>query len=123
MAQLAIRLLGGLQTERGPGAPLLIRRRKARALLAYLAVRPGSEHSRETLAGLLWSGMAEEHARHNLRQTLLALRQTLAMEPAPLASEGEMVALDPAAVVVDAPAFERGLKTGTPDALRESAAL
>jgi pimeloyl-ACP methyl ester carboxylesterase/DNA-binding SARP family transcriptional activator len=67
--------------------------------------------------------MAEEHARHNLRQTLLALRQTLAMEPAPLASEGEMVALDPAAVVVDVPAFERALKRGTPDALRESAAL
>jgi DNA-binding SARP family transcriptional activator/tetratricopeptide (TPR) repeat protein len=47
--------------------------RKGQALIAYLAVtRQG--HSREALAGLLWSEMDEESARRNLRVTLTKLR-------------------------------------------------
>jgi DNA-binding SARP family transcriptional activator/pimeloyl-ACP methyl ester carboxylesterase len=102
---------------------LLVRRRKARALLAYLALRPGSEYSRESLAALLWPDMADEHARHNLRQALLALRQTLAMERDPFGGDGEVVALDPGAVTVDVPSFERCARAGTPDARREAASL
>src|ERR1700737_3836100 len=75
MTQLSLRLLGGLRAQHGSGRPLSIPRKKAQALLAYLALHPGAAASRDSLAGLLWSGTTDEHARHNLRQTLFALRQ------------------------------------------------
>jgi tetratricopeptide (TPR) repeat protein len=56
------------------GADLRPRGRKARALLAYLALHPGKAISREKLTGLLWSERAEEQARASLRQTLFELR-------------------------------------------------
>lgn len=53
--------------------------RKDLALLAYLAVT-GTVHSREELAGLLWSDSPEEKARRNLRHTLFSLRKRLGPE-------------------------------------------
>ena len=119
VTRLSIRLLGGFRAERA-GKPLDFRRKKGQALLAYLALRPGVEHSREALAGLLWAGTTDEHARHNLRQTLFALRQAL---PIPLVLEGETIGLRDASVEVDVAAFERAVQQGTPDALHEAAAL
>ena len=49
--------------------------RKARALMAYLALQTGHSQSREKLAGLLWGGNGEPQARMNLRQTLSAIRR------------------------------------------------
>ncbi|HEX9819952.1 MAG TPA: BTAD domain-containing putative transcriptional regulator [Methylomirabilota bacterium] len=123
MTQLSIGLLGGFRVQLGSGPPLTIRRKKARALLAYLALRPGVAHSRESLAGLLWSETTDEHARHNLRQTLFALRQALGAAPAPFTLEGETVRLHGPTVAVDAAAFERCVHRGTRDALDEAAAL
>ncbi|GEM_PF-5366534 len=51
--------------------------RKARALLAYLAIRNGRPVFRETMSDLLWTGRGVEQARHSLRQALLVLRQAL----------------------------------------------
>jgi len=48
-----------------------------RALLAYLAVEQGLDHSRETLAGLLWSNHSAAAARGNLRRTLADLRRVV----------------------------------------------
>ena len=50
---------------------------KTQALLAYLAVEGDRPHSRERLAGLLWSDDSEERALHNLRQALSQLRKAL----------------------------------------------
>jgi DNA-binding SARP family transcriptional activator/pimeloyl-ACP methyl ester carboxylesterase len=121
MTQLSIRLLGGFRAQHGSGRPLAIRRKKAQALLAYLALHPGQARSRDSLAGLLWSGTTDEHARHNLRQTLFALRQ--AVGPASFLVEGELVGLRESALNVDIAAFERGVERGTPDALREATGL
>ena len=75
-AELKLELLGGL-TLTLDGAPLTgLRYSKAQALLAYLAVT-GRPHSREALAGLLWSELPEADARNNLRVTLASLRQGL----------------------------------------------
>jgi DNA-binding SARP family transcriptional activator len=120
MTQLSLRLLGGFRAQHGPGRPLTIRR-KAQALLAYLALHPGAASSRDALAGLLWSGTTDEHARHNLRQTLFALRQ--AITPDPFIVEGELVGLRESAVQVDVAAFERGVGRGTREALREATTL
>ena len=49
------------------------RGRKARAIIAYLAVK-GVPVGRERLAGLLWSERGDEQARASLRQTLFELR-------------------------------------------------
>ena len=81
MTQLSIRLLGGFHAQLDSGRPLTIRRKKAQALLAYLALHPGQPRSRDALASLLWSGTADEQARHSLRQSLFALRQAITPYP------------------------------------------
>jgi len=53
-----------------------IRRRKARALLAYLAVTQQG-HSREVLATLLWPEYDRQSARADLSRILSSLRKTL----------------------------------------------
>ena len=45
-----------------------------RALLAFLAIT-GVPHSRERLAGLLWSGRSDEQARQSLRQSIATIRK------------------------------------------------
>jgi len=52
---------------------------KAEALLVYLAVEKDTAHRRESLFTLLWPGMPEKSARHNLRQVLYALGQTFSV--------------------------------------------
>ncbi|HKW91221.1 MAG TPA: alpha/beta fold hydrolase [Methylomirabilota bacterium] len=121
MTQLSLRLLGGFRAQHGSGRPPAIRRKKAQALLAYLALHPGAASSRDSLAGLLWSGTTDEHARHNLRQTLFALRQ--AITPDPFIVEGELVGLRENAMHVDVAVFERGVGQGTREALREATSL
>lgn len=53
-----------------------IQRRKARALLAYLAVT-GQSHSREALAALLWPEHDRSRALADLSRILYSLRKTL----------------------------------------------
>jgi len=50
---------------------------KTRALLAYLALESERAHPRPALAGMLWPDLADDAARHSLRQTLLRLRGAL----------------------------------------------
>jgi DNA-binding SARP family transcriptional activator/pimeloyl-ACP methyl ester carboxylesterase len=119
MTQLSIRLLGGFRAQLGSGRPLALRRKKAQ--LAYLALHPGQACSRDSLAGLLWSGTTDEHARHNLRQTLFALRQAVA--PERISADGELVGLRERATAVDVASLERGVRQGTREALREAVAL
>src|SRR5262249_41575070 len=54
-----------------------LRSKKARALLAYLAMKPDWRASREELATLFWGDTTDAQARHSLRQCLLSLRQDL----------------------------------------------
>ena len=70
MAQLTVRLLGGHEVFTALGSPVDIRARKARALLAYMALQPGVPLRREQLATLLWGEFADARARASLRQTL-----------------------------------------------------
>src|SRR5215468_10799071 len=80
---LKLRLLGAFAIEASaerPAAPA-IRSRKARALLAYLAMKPDWRAGREELATLLWGDTPDAQARHSLRQCLLSLRQDLHLAP------------------------------------------
>ena len=66
---------------------------------------------RAELATLLWEGTDEARARQSLRQALLELKRVVGEG---LATEGELVRLDPAAVRLDATAFEGAIAEGTP---------
>ncbi|MFQ5857057.1 MAG: tetratricopeptide repeat protein [Anaerolineae bacterium] len=68
-------LLGPPRIERG-GVPVEVDRRKAIALLAYLAVTR-ERHSRDALATLLWPESDQSRARANLRRVLAALKKAL----------------------------------------------
>ena len=73
MAVLEVRLLGELGVELDGTAIALPNSRRARALLAWLALRPGP-HSRSSLAALLWPDVLDASARASLRSALWALR-------------------------------------------------
>ena len=75
MTQLSIYLFGPPRLELD-GKPLHISRRKAMALLAYLAVT-AQPHSRESLAALLWPECDQSSARASLRRTLSSLNRAL----------------------------------------------
>lgn len=75
MPQLRLLLLGSPQIEIN-GEPVHLDRRKAVALLVYLAVNR-QPHSRDTLATLLWPESDQSRGRAALRRTLSVLNQTL----------------------------------------------
>jgi len=75
MSRLALFLLGPPRIERN-GAPIKIHRRKATALLAYLAVT-GQSHSRDALATLFWPEGDQSRARAGLRRALASLKKAL----------------------------------------------
>jgi DNA-binding SARP family transcriptional activator len=124
MIGLKVTLLGSFEARLGSGASLHLPSKKAQALLAYLAVRPGEQHSRDKLAALLWGEQRDEHARGRLRHVLVDLRQALAQaHPLPLRVHGQMLSLDPEGADVDVVAFERSVAEGTPAALENAAGL
>jgi DNA-binding SARP family transcriptional activator len=124
MRRLSVELLGGFTARVGADTPLALPTRKARALLAYLAVPPGRFHSREKLTALLWGDRAEAQARQSFRQALAALRRAWGEgEPAVLLTRDEAVALNPDIVTVDVTEFEAALGTGGVEALGRASAL
>ena len=72
-ASISLRLLGEFSATFGD-RPLPIATRKAKALLAYLAMSDSGHESRERLVGLLWSESDDERARASLRQAVHDLR-------------------------------------------------
>src|SRR5262245_44924609 len=124
MERLTLRLLGGFHGQLGGGIPLPLTARKAQALLAYLAVRPGHAHLRDKLATLLWPDTSDDQARQSLRVALVALRRALpAGGAAALVAETESLSLSASAVDVDVVAFERRVAEGTREALAEAVRL
>ncbi|HEV2567072.1 hypothetical protein [Sphingomonas sp.] len=95
--------------------------RKARALIAYLAMHPGKAISRERIAGLLWAERPDEQARASLRQTLHELRDFARGELPMLRIDRETVMLDPRAAITDIDQLRRCLIAGDYTALIEAA--
>jgi DNA-binding SARP family transcriptional activator len=78
MSGLALYLLGAPRIVRD-GAAIKLDRRKAIALLAYLAVT-GESHRRDSLVNLLWPEVDATRGRAALRRTLYAIRKALTSE-------------------------------------------
>jgi predicted ATPase/DNA-binding SARP family transcriptional activator/tetratricopeptide (TPR) repeat protein len=80
--ELEVRLLGEFSVRLN-GQPLRsFRSAKTRGLLAYLAAQPDREHSRDSLATLLWGESTDQAAKTNLRIELSSLKKTLSDHPA-----------------------------------------
>jgi DNA-binding SARP family transcriptional activator len=124
MTRLHLSLLGGFQLRLASGTPVGLSTKKAQALLAYLAVRPGQPHPRQKLATLLWGETGDAQARQSLRQALSLLRRSVPSgRGAWLVTEGEMVSLDPRTVDVDVAAFEGHLALKSAEGLEAAVAL
>jgi DNA-binding SARP family transcriptional activator/predicted ATPase len=107
MGQLQLRLLGAFELRRGDGEHVQFATKKAKALLAYLAVHCGQPQQRTKLAALFWEESSEEQARESLRQTLTLLRKALSPEASErLLVHGDTVALAPTACSIDIHEFE-----------------
>jgi ABC-type oligopeptide transport system substrate-binding subunit/DNA-binding SARP family transcriptional activator len=111
MSRLALCFLGPPHVERDD-VPLKIRRRKASALLAYLAVR-GEGCTRDALAALFWPEHDQSHARAGLRRALSSLKK--AVGDGWLRVDREVVGLNPGAEIwLDVRQFQ-SLLTGCPE--------
>jgi len=121
MAKLRLTLLGGFEARTDSGLSVAIPRKKARMLLAYLAMHPKQTHLRDKLATLLWDDAPTDQARLSLRQALFAIRQALPFDPTVL--DGDCVAFAADAVTVDVTEFEQLVRNDDPEALERSAAL
>ena len=117
---LRLNVLGPFQAEGPDGTPLEVTGKKTQALLGYLAVESARPHTREQLAGLLWSETGDERARHNLRQALSKIRRSYG----PLISaSGDAVTLDLGVCTTDVREFERLASSEDVDELQRCIAL
>ena len=125
LSHVTLRLLGPFAVEAkiGRPIPIAVRSRKARALLAYLAMQPDYRARREEVATLLWGDGPDKKARHSLRQCLIALRQDLSVASEILLLDREAIGLDAQFLSVDARNFISYAQTSAPDALMQAAAL
>src|SRR6266566_2935267 len=75
--ELRIALIGAFRVLAPGGEDLTPRGRKARALLAILALTPSRRRSRPALQDKLWSDRGPEQGAASLRQTLSEIRKAL----------------------------------------------
>jgi len=85
---------------------------KRLTLLVYLAVaHPGGFARRDSLVGLFWPDLDDEHARSSLRQSLTFLRRSLGDDV--LVRRGtEDIGIDPTVLETDAVLFNRACDAG-----------
>ena len=73
--ELGISVIGAFRVLARDGEDLTPRGRKARALLAILALTPTRRRSRPALQDKLWSDRGPEQGADSLRQTLTEIRR------------------------------------------------
>src|SRR5436305_5980027 len=87
------------------------RSRRARGLLAWLALHPGP-HARGELAGRFWPDVRDDSARTSLRAALTELRGALGPGATHLVTTRDTVSLDGDDLLVDVRSFEHLLAGG-----------
>jgi DNA-binding SARP family transcriptional activator len=102
-------LFGGFRLININGEALVPNSRKAKALLAWLAVNPDRQHPREKLASVLWPDSDEIQGRHSLRQALGELRKVLPDDAGPLHTTKDWILLDSGQLDVDVLDFDKAL--------------
>ena len=105
MAEPHLYLLGGFDFA-GAGVAAPAFGRKARAMVAYLALQSGHSQSREKIAALLWGINSEAQARTSLRQAVSSARKAMNSSGRRLVADGDQVALDLEGLDFDVARFE-----------------
>ena len=100
-SRFVLRCWGDFGIVDADGGDVRPRGRKARALLAYLAMHPDKRISRERLMALLWGERADEQARGSLRQSLFELK--------PFGNGAGLLTIERDAVTLNAGALETEL--------------
>ncbi len=99
---LRICVIGAFRVLTNDGQDLTPRGRKARALLAMLALTPTRRRSRPALQDKLWSDRGPEQGAASLRQTATEIRRALGSHYRDcLVSDMRGIGLDPSRVTVD----------------------
>ena len=106
-----VRCLGHFRLEDAGGNQLQFRTRKARAILAVLAMH-GRPMSRDALADLLWSDRGETQARASLRQTIHELQHMRSCGYSLLAPARDDVSVARDALVTDLELIRRAAANG-----------
>ncbi|HEX4010123.1 MAG TPA: AAA family ATPase [Solirubrobacteraceae bacterium] len=107
---LRIRLLGELAVETSSGPIELSGSWRARSLLAWLALNPGS-HQRADVAARFWPEVLDSSARASLRNAIWAIRRSLGSEASgALLATRERIGLDGPGVWIDGSAFREHME-------------
>jgi DNA-binding SARP family transcriptional activator/predicted ATPase/class 3 adenylate cyclase len=121
MSLYKLTLFGGFDLTSSEQGSIDISAKKAKALLAYLALQPNKVHQREILASLLWDECSSTQARQSLRQTLSALRKTLNTGESMIDGDQQLVFLHKDQIEIDVLNFDKLCKqddkASLPDAL------
>jgi DNA-binding SARP family transcriptional activator/TolB-like protein len=125
LSTVSLCLLGSFAIEANLGRPIVVsvRAKKARALLAYVAMQPDYRARREELATLFWGDTIDVSARHSLRQCLNSLRQDLSAASEILIVDRETVGLNANLLSVDARELVSRAKAGITAELDAAAKL
>ncbi len=120
MAHPHLCLLGGFGFAGGAAtAPAFSR--KARAMMAYLALQSGHSQSREKLAALLWGGNSEAQARMNLRQALSAIKKAMdASDGGRFLTDGHSITLNLDNLDFDVARFQALAANSAPEDLEQA---
>lgn len=119
MPKFRLTLLGGFRLEDTDGRNVPVTSRKAQGLLSVLTLSSPRTVTRKRVAAMFWGDLAEERARHSLRQLLSAMRR----EAGIVETDGETLSLDSRGCTTDVAEFLR-LAAGTePKALETAVAL
>ena len=110
---LELRLAGGLALRSDDREIAPPASKRARALLAYLALNPGPQ-PRGRLAARFWPDVLDESARTSLRVALTELRHALGPAAGSVVATRDTVALEGPDLSVDTRAFQRALAEGDP---------
>ncbi|AZO30935.1 MULTISPECIES: alpha/beta fold hydrolase [unclassified Mesorhizobium] len=118
-----LHLLGGFDFA-GVGAAAPVFSRKARAMVAYLALQAGHPQSREKLAALLWGVTGEAQARMSLRQAVSAIRKAMSVSGGGrFVTEGTSIALHLDDFDFDVARFEALSTSSAPQDLERALAV
>ncbi|QRQ89021.1 BTAD domain-containing putative transcriptional regulator [Cupriavidus oxalaticus] len=125
MTRARLDLFGGFQLSSADGMPISLTARKARAVLAYLALARGRAQPRDKLAALCWAESNAEQARSSLRQALSAARRALddagTQGQQVVLAEGDCLMLGE--ISVDVCEFEQCAREASPASLARAADL
>jgi TolB-like protein len=117
---LRLTLLGGFHLQ-GAQGDIHLGSGKLCGLLAFLACTAPAPQFRDRLMSLFWGSRLDAQARQSLRQALTRLRRVLG--EGIIASNEEVVALEPHVLSCDVIDFEAALRDGSPNGLEAAVAL